>query len=47
MAMTVIDLLYAKAAKAKEVLATRKPPLTREQYLASLDSLLKEEEFQG
>ena len=47
MAMTVIDLLYDNAAKANEVLAKQKPPMTKEQYLKSLDSLLKEEEFQG
>lgn len=47
MAMTVIDLLYDNAAKAKEVLAKSKPPMTKEKYLNSLDRLLKEEEFQG
>ncbi len=47
MAMTVIDLLADGATKAKEVLAKSKPPMTKEQYLSFMDSLLKEEEFQG
>ena len=33
MAATVIDLLSEGAAKAKEVRATDKPPMTKEQYL--------------
>ncbi len=45
MAMTVIDLLADDAVKGKEILAKSKPPLTREQYLALMDSLLKEEEY--
>ncbi len=47
MAMTVIDLLADGAVKAKEVIAKSKPPLTREQYLKAVDSLYREEEFQG
>ncbi|MFH0846802.1 MAG: amidohydrolase [Chloroflexota bacterium] len=47
MAMTVIDLLADGAIKAKEVLAKSKPPMTKAQYLKSLDSLFKEEEYQG
>ncbi len=47
MAMTVIDLLADKAVVAKEVLAKSKPPMTREQYLKSLDSISKEEDYQG
>ncbi len=47
MAMTVIDLLADGAIKAKEVLAKSKPPMTKEQYFKSLDSLFKEEEYQG
>jgi amidohydrolase len=45
MAMTVIDLLADDAVKGKEILAKSKPPLSREQYLALMDSLLKEEEY--
>lgn len=47
MAMTVIDLLADGAARAKEVLAKSKPPMTKAQYLGFMDNLLKEEEFQG
>jgi hypothetical protein len=47
MAMTVIDLLADGAVKGKEILAKSKPPLTREQYFALMDSLLKEEEYDG
>jgi len=47
LAMTVIDLLADGAGKAKEILARCKPPMTKTQYLAFLDSLIKEEEFQG
>ncbi|MFH0847712.1 MAG: amidohydrolase [Chloroflexota bacterium] len=47
MALTVVDLLADGAIKAKEVLAKSKPPMTKEQYLSFMDSLLKEDEFQG
>ena len=47
LAMTVIDLLADGALSAKEILAKVKPPLTKRQYLDFLDSLIKEEEFQG
>jgi amidohydrolase len=47
MAMTVIDLLADGAVKGREILAKRKPPLTREQYFSLMDSLLKEEEYNG
>ncbi len=47
MAMTVIDLLYGDGAKAKEILAKCKPPMTKAEYLKSMDDLLKEEEYQG
>ncbi|MDD5081831.1 MAG: amidohydrolase [Dehalococcoidales bacterium] len=47
MAMTVIDLLADGAAKAKEVLARSQPRLTRKQYLDTMASLLKEEEYTG
>lgn len=46
-AMTVIDLLVDNAVKAKEVLAKNKPPMTKKQYLKTVDSLLKEEEYEG
>ncbi|MEW6185211.1 MAG: amidohydrolase [Thermodesulfobacteriota bacterium] len=47
MGMTVIDLLAEGAVKAREVLATSKPPLTKTQYLEMMDGLLKEEEYEG
>ena len=47
MAMTVIDLLADGAAKAKEVIAGSKPPMTKQQYLKALDDLFKEEDYQG
>jgi amidohydrolase len=47
MAMTVIELLAEGAVKGKEILAKSKPPLTRGQYFDLMDSLLKEEEYDG
>jgi len=47
MAMTVIELLAENAVKGKEVLARSKPKMTKQEYLAYMDSLAKEEEFQG
>ncbi len=47
MTMTVIDLLADGATKAKEVISKSKPPMTKEQYLKSMDSLFREEEYQG
>ncbi len=47
MAMTVIDLLADGAIEAKKVIDKSKPPMTKEQYLKSMDSLFKEEEYQG
>lgn len=47
MAMTVIDLLSDNALRAKEVLSKSKPPMTKAQYVKSLDSLFTEEEYQG
>lgn len=47
MAMTVIDLLADNALRAKEVLSKSKSPMTKEQYVKSLDSLFTEEEYQG
>lgn len=46
-ATTIIDLLADGANKAREVLSKSKPPMTKEQYLKSLDSLFREEEYQG
>jgi amidohydrolase len=47
MAMMVIDLLADGAAVAKEMIAEYKSPMTKQQYLASLEGLLKQEEYQG
>jgi amidohydrolase len=47
MAMTVIDLLYGDAQKAKEVLAKSPPRMTREQYLAFQEERLREELYEG
>ncbi len=47
MAMTVVDLLADGAIKAKEVIAKSRPPMTKQQYLNALDSLFKEEDYQG
>lgn len=40
MAMTVIDLLADGAAKAEEVLATCRPPMTKAAYLEFMDSVI-------
>jgi hypothetical protein len=47
MAMTVIDLLAGDAAKAREVLATSPPAMSKSQYLALQDSRLTEEFYEG
>jgi len=47
MAMTVIDLLADGATRAKEVLARHKPDMTRREYLDLLESLRKDELYQG
>lgn len=47
MAMTVIDLLADGAVTGKEVLAKCKPALTREEYFSLMDSLSREEEYDG
>ena len=47
MAMTVIDLLTEDAAKAREVLATSTPTMSKQQYLALQDSRLTEELYEG
>jgi amidohydrolase len=47
MAMTVIDLLAGEAEKAKEILATSPPPLSKKQYLELQDARLIEELYEG
>ena len=47
MAMTVVDLLSADAAKAKELLASNRPAMTKRQYLALQDERLTEEHYVG
>jgi amidohydrolase len=47
MAMMIIDLLADDAKAAKELLAEYKPPMTKQEYLASMEDLLKQEEYQG
>jgi len=47
MAMMIIDLLADGATAAKEMLAAYKPPMTKDEYLASMEGLLKVEEYQG
>ncbi|MBT3362346.1 MAG: amidohydrolase [Chloroflexi bacterium] len=45
MAMMIIDLLADGASCAKDVLAKNKPPMTKAQYLESMEALLKVEEY--
>ncbi len=47
MAMTVVDLLADGAARGKEVLARSKPSMTKQEYITSMESLLKEEVYEG
>jgi len=47
MAMTVIELLADGATKGREVLSKSKPRMTKQEYLTSMESLLKEEEYEG
>jgi amidohydrolase len=47
MAMTVIDLLAGEAEKAKEVIATSPPRLSKQQYLDLQDARLTEELYEG
>lgn len=47
MAMMIIDLLADGAAMAKAMLAEYKPPMTKQEYLAQMDGLLKEETYEG
>lgn len=46
-AMTVVDLLADGAAKGREVLSRDKPRMTKQEYLASMESLRSEEEYEG
>lgn len=45
MAMTVVDLLANAAAKAKEIKATARLPMTKESYLSRVRGFLREEEW--
>ena len=47
MAMTVVDLLADSGVKAREVLSKSKPRMTKQQYLSLMESLIKEEEYEG
>ena len=47
MAMAVIDLLSNDAARAKEVIAESRPPMTKKQYLKLQESRLTEELYDG
>jgi hypothetical protein len=47
MAMTVIDLLAGEAEKAKEILATCPPQMSKRQYLELQDARLTEELYEG
>jgi amidohydrolase len=47
MAMTVIDLLWGNADKAREILHKHKPELTKEEYLSFLDENFKTEIYDG
>jgi amidohydrolase len=47
MAMSIIDLLYNNATKAKEIVSTSKLPLTKKQYLNTLRKLATTENWEG
>jgi metal-dependent amidase/aminoacylase/carboxypeptidase family protein len=47
MAMTVIDLLTGQGEKAKEILETSPPQMSKQQYLNLQDSRLVEELYEG
>jgi amidohydrolase len=47
MAMTVIDLLADGATLAKEILDRDKPPMTKDEYLAFMRRIAREEVFDG
>ncbi len=47
LAMMAVDLLWADAAQAREVLRARKPRMTKEEYLAFQRAIVKREVFDG
>ena len=47
MALTVIDLLYGDAARAKEVLDRSRPEMTREAYLSLQRERAQETDYDG
>jgi hypothetical protein len=47
LAAMAVDLLADGAAGAREVLATAKPPMTREQYLAFQRGIARREVYEG
>lgn len=47
MALTVVDLLFDDAVTAREVLAASKPRLTKDEYLAFMRGLTREETYVG
>jgi amidohydrolase len=47
MAWTIVDLLSTDAAEARRVLASFKPRLTRDQYLAHMRGLARSESYSG
>jgi amidohydrolase len=47
LALTAVDLLWDRAAGAREVLGKAKPPMTREQYLAFQRGIAKREVYEG
>ena len=47
MAMTVIDLLAEGGTRGKEIVARHKPLMTKHEYLDLMESLRRQEEYQG
>jgi len=47
MAMTVVDLLYGDARKAREILKKSKPKMTKEEYLEYQRKIFRTELFKG
>jgi len=45
--MTVIDLLTGQSEKAKEILVTSPPQMSKQQYLDLQESRLAEELYEG
>jgi len=46
MAMIVVDLLADNAAKARAMISNSKPRMTKQEYLTSMESFQKEEEYE-